>query len=469
MTRVLDAGRGARRALDRPGEGLVLAVYRKAVYLRMPAGLCALTTASAPRGPLHLRCATLPRCQPGSRVRTDGRLLTGEGWTVALEAPAWIGPLPGPERLAGAITPAEVAERAPELSGRGPGLTPAGDDVLAGLLLVARAAGGPASEPRLLEVVQRTRTTAVATAFLDWAARGQCIEPAHDVLHALAHQGPDTPAPATDRLAAIGASSGRALLLGIRIGLDPSTAGTSAAIATKIDNCLLSSTVGGGAVDGIADMGGTEGWGTLTPPRRDEPVFAEPWQGRAFALTLLTIGRVSGQNIDAFRYALARLDRAAYLDDGYSGRWLNAAELMLTDSAILAPGAIDARARNMRGEHVPEPPVPEPNKPDYAPTAAGSLRTVETPPRFHVGERVRARDVSTPGYTRLPRYARGHTGVVDIIQPAQVLPDTNAQFQGENPQYVYSVRFGSRELWGPEAEPFELTIDMYESYLEAAP
>src|SRR5258708_38763758 len=106
-------------------------------------------------------------------------------------------------------------------------------------------------------------------------------------------------------------------------------------------------------------MGGTEGWETLAPPRPGEPVFAEPWEGRAFALTLLSMGRVSGRNLDAFRHALARLDRSAYLDDGYYGRWLNATELMLTDSAILAPGAIDARARNLRGEQVEEPGFPE--------------------------------------------------------------------------------------------------------------
>jgi len=220
-------------------------------------------------------------------------------------------------------------------------------------------------------------------------------------------------------------------------------------------------------MDGVADMGGTRGWGSAHPPKGDEPVFAEPWQGRAFALTLLST-RVSGRNIDAFRHALERLDRAAYLDDGYYGRWLNATELMLTDSAILAPGAINARARNLRGEDVAEPPIPEPVRPDYAPTAAGSLRMVDTPPVFAVGQRVRARNLSQPGPTRLPGYVRGHAGVIDLIQPAAVLPDTNAHFQGENPQYVYSVQFASRELWGPDAEPFAVTVELFESYLEWA-
>ncbi|MGW7521911.1 SH3-like domain-containing protein [Streptomyces sp. NPDC054783] len=48
---------------------------------------------------------------------------------------------------------------------------------------------------------------------------------------------------------------------------------------------------------------------------------------------------------------------------------------------------------------------------------------METSPTFDVGERVRARNVSVPGHTRLPRYVRGHSGVVEIIQPAHVLPD----------------------------------------------
>jgi nitrile hydratase beta subunit len=220
-------------------------------------------------------------------------------------------------------------------------------------------------------------------------------------------------------------------------------------------------------MDSIADMGGTRGWGRAHPPGGDEPVFAEPWQGRAFALALLS-SRVSGQNIDAFRHALERLDRAAYLDDGYYGRWLNGAELQLTESAILAPGAINARVRNLSGEEIEEPPVPEPARPDYTPTAPGSLRTVDTAPAFTVGQRVRARDSSPPGHTRLPGYLRGHTGVVELIQPSAVLPDTNAHFQGENPQHVYSVQFSSRELWGAEAEPFEVTAELFESYLERA-
>src|ERR1700754_4681722 len=184
-------------------------------------------------------------------------------------------------------------------------------------------------------------------------------------------------------------------------------------------------------MDGIADMGGTNGWGSVHPPPRNEPVFAESWQGRAFALTLLSIGRLSGRNIDAFRHALERLDRHAYLDDGYYGRWLNASELMLVDSAILAPGAVDARAREVRGGKGEETAVPQPPKPASPPTGPGSLPEVPEPPRFAPGDRVRARNISPAGHTRLAGYVRGHVGTVELVQPGFVLPDTNADFLGE--------------------------------------
>lgn len=219
----------------------------------------------------------------------------------------------------------------------------------------------------------------------------------------------------------------------------------------------------------VADLGGTEGWGRVRTPAPGEPVFARRWESRVFALALLSVSRVSGRNRDAFRYALERLDRDDYFADGYYGRWLSGVELMLVESAILAPGAVRARAHQLRGEDVEEPPAPQPNKPDYAPTAAGSLRTVGQPPAFAPAQVVRATGIHASAHTRLPGYLRGHRGVIEAVQPAAVLPDTHAVFLGENPQHVYTVRFDSRELWGADAQPFEVSAELYESYLEPVP
>jgi len=217
-------------------------------------------------------------------------------------------------------------------------------------------------------------------------------------------------------------------------------------------------------VDGIQDMGGTQGWGTVTIAP-DEAVFDEPWQAKAFAFGALS-ARLSGQNLDAMRHAIDRLHPYDYLACGYYGRWLGCTETMLVDSGILAPGAVEARARRLRGEDVEEPAAGEPHKPDYKPAGSGSLRATDRPLRFAVGDRVRAKAHGPSGHTRLVHYIRGHVGTVHAVQPSQVLPDTNAHFIAENAQPVYAVRFDSTELWGPGAEPFSLTIDCYDDYLE---
>ena len=218
-------------------------------------------------------------------------------------------------------------------------------------------------------------------------------------------------------------------------------------------------------MDGIHDMGGMQGWGSVAIDP-DEPVFREPWHGRAFAMGAMSMG-LSGTNLDAFRHGLERLHPYDYLVDGYYGRWLACAETLLVDSGVLAPGAVDARARNLAGESVTEPADVEENKPSYERGGAGSLREIDDPPAFSIGDRVTAKEIRTDGHTRMPGYIRGRTGTIHAQRPAALLPDTNAHFEGENPQHVYTVEFDSTELWGPDAEASKLRIDLFESYLEA--
>jgi len=230
MTTV-DLGRGARLISGRPAAGRVVAVHRAAAYLRFPAGLLALTTGAAPPGPLHLRVAVLPTLRRRDAVRIDAATLHGVGWSISLTAPTWAGVLPVADRLAAVRSGTAAGPRASRLAagdlgglaaaigGRGPGLTPSGDDVLAGVLLVARVLGGAAAEPDLVAVAGSVRTTDVAAAFLQWAARGQCIEPAHQWLDAVADGDAVRATRVAARLGGIGASSGRALLSGLRLAL----------------------------------------------------------------------------------------------------------------------------------------------------------------------------------------------------------------------------------------------------------
>lgn len=98
------------------------------------------------------------------------------------------------------------------LAGRGAGLTPSGDDVLAGIALVG--ATDPDRREALADLARRARTTRLSRAYLRWAAAGQSIQPAHALLDAAAAGDRAGMGRAARSLAAVGATSGQALVAG---------------------------------------------------------------------------------------------------------------------------------------------------------------------------------------------------------------------------------------------------------------
>jgi nitrile hydratase len=69
----------------------------------------------------------------------------------------------------------------------------------------------------------------------------------------------------------------------------------------------------------------------------------------------------------------------------------------------------------------------------------------------------------------LPRYARSKTGVIVRDHGVYLFPDSNAHFQGEKRQHVYSVRFAATELWGDDASSRDsVHLDLWDDYLERA-
>jgi nitrile hydratase len=74
----------------------------------------------------------------------------------------------------------------------------------------------------------------------------------------------------------------------------------------------------------------------------------------------------------------------------------------------------------------------------------------------------------------LPRYVRGHVGTVVQAHGAHVFPDAHAATHAgppfdEAPQWLYTVEFDARELWGETADPAaRVSVDAWDSYLEAA-
>jgi hypothetical protein len=111
------------------------------------------------------------------------------------------------------------------LLGRGPGLTPLGDDVLAAAMVCLHALGSPASGALAAAVnaAAPDATTAVSAALLRHAARGECIPQLAELLDALAAGVADPatgPLPrAAGGLLAVGHSSGAGLLHGVLVAV----------------------------------------------------------------------------------------------------------------------------------------------------------------------------------------------------------------------------------------------------------
>lgn len=223
-------------------------------------------------------------------------------------------------------------------------------------------------------------------------------------------------------------------------------------------------------MDGIHDLGGRQGFGRVVP-EADEPVFHARWEAGVFAMLRAATAAGAVRNADQFRHAIERIDPVAYLTHGYYGRWLGGIETLLREAGVVDEAAIRARLIELGGD--PDMPVAArpAERPDRVPpsTAAGSRREVTAPPRFAVGDRVRARAHGSDGHTRLPGYVRDRIGRVVLHHGGWVFPDTNAHGFGEAPQHLYTVAFSGETLWGPDAEPgVVVSLDLFEPYLEPA-
>jgi len=219
-------------------------------------------------------------------------------------------------------------------------------------------------------------------------------------------------------------------------------------------------------MNGAQDLGGMHGFGPVQP-EPSEPVFHAEWERRAFALTL-AMAMPGGWNIDMGRFARENRPPAEYLAMSYYQIWFAALEEMLKERGLVADDEIDAG----HSLHPPKPVKRTLSPGDVAQVlyrGAPTERETDSAARFKAGERVRTKNINPLGHTRLPRYVRGHIGIIERTIGCHVFPDSNATGAGENPQWLYTVRFDGRELWGADGDPsLQVSVDAWEPYLEPA-
>jgi len=219
-------------------------------------------------------------------------------------------------------------------------------------------------------------------------------------------------------------------------------------------------------MDGVHDMGGMDGFGKVEP-EPNEPAFHHPWEGRVLAMSR-AIGVFRAWTIDTSRYAIELLSPSVYLASSYYERWFLRNVRLLTERGLIDADEIEAGRALRPGKSL--------NPGRFTLQDVESVtrrgfygRPAQAPARFKIGDRVRTKNIHPTTHTRLPRYARGHVGVVERLHGAHVFPDSVAADKGEDPQWLYTVRFDAQELWGAEADAkLKVSIEAFEPYLEHA-
>lgn len=229
-------------------------------------------------------------------------------------------------------------------------------------------------------------------------------------------------------------------------------------------------------MNGLHDMGGMHCFGPVVQDA-DEQHFHHEWERRVFAL-VVTMGTGGVWNIDASRFVRESLPPEIYLSGGYFRIWLEAFQILLTRGGLLTekdlaqPGLAHTSVKRSEMPAAVGASIDRPFRKIAADEVEplfskgwSAERPLTAAARFAVGDRVRTINQHPAGHTRLPRYARGRAGTINAIHGPHVFPDTNACFAGEQPQWLYSVKFEAGELWGAQTTASCVFLDCWESYL----
>jgi nitrile hydratase len=217
-------------------------------------------------------------------------------------------------------------------------------------------------------------------------------------------------------------------------------------------------------------MGGQQGFGPVLIEEA-EPLFHADWESRAMAMTV-AMGASGQWNIDLSRSARESLPPDIYLSSSYYEIWVRALEKLMLERQMVT--AAELETGQMITPPVNVSKVLTRDSVDAALKAGSPTeRPIDQPALFKVGQKVRALNMHPQGHTRLPRYVRGHVGTIVSLHGGHVMPDQHT-LRALPPfhvsvEWLYTVVFEGPTLWGSDSDPtVEVTVDAWESYLEAA-
>ena len=157
--------------------------------------------------------------------------------------------------------------------------------------------------------------------------------------------------------------------------------------------------------------------------------FHAEWERRAFAITM-AMGMPGGWNIDMSRFARENRPPQEYLSKSYYQIWLAGLERLMLERGLVTADEIEA------GKPLhPAKPVARTLSADVAAMLhrGGPTEREVRSACFVRGRRPRPHQGDPPAtHTRLPRYVRGHVGIVELLHGVHVFPEQQRAGPGKS-------------------------------------
>lgn len=218
-------------------------------------------------------------------------------------------------------------------------------------------------------------------------------------------------------------------------------------------------------MNGAHDLGGMHGFGPVPKPEDGKPFPSEAAR-RMFAVGQAT-GALGLWNIDIARGISEDIPPGVYLNSLYHEVSLRRVERLAVGHGLISAEEVEAGKALTEFPAKAVTPLRPENLEDFYTRKYSYERPAPAVAKFAPGDTVRFRLSNPRGHTRLPRYARGHQGVVERIHGSFIFPDSRSKGQGEDPQWLYAVRISLGDLTKDGVGPKDaLILDAWEPYLE---
>jgi nitrile hydratase beta subunit len=218
-------------------------------------------------------------------------------------------------------------------------------------------------------------------------------------------------------------------------------------------------------MDGIHDLGGKQGFGPIET-EEDETPFHTDWEAREWGLA--QCARTPGITIDWWRHCRELIAPVDYLERPYFDSWAQTDFSTYIESGWITideviSGKSDATSQD-RGKAPEAKSLQQVLDADHDCVVRFDAE-IDRPPAFETGQSVITATHGHEGHTRLPQYARGHSGTIHAHHGAHVFPDLSAKGE-EVHQHLYTVVFSAAELWGELVSSNDkIYLDLWENYL----